>query len=251
MIMFYFSGTGNSKYIAELFCRHTGAGCRSIEEEADFTRLISPETTVCFCYPVYGSRVPRVMREFAERHMAALKGKELMIFCTQMVFSGDGARAFYGLFPRGSVTVRYAEHFLMPNNVCNLFFLPLAGEKSTERYLKNAGIKMEKICAEIQRGTIRKRGFNPVSRALGAVQGVFMPGLERRALNKVWIDGSCDGCGRCVTSCPMKNLKRGDGGITTDNNCTMCYRCINLCPKKAISVFVRGKIKRQYKGVTK
>jgi len=249
MVMFYFSGTGNSKYIAELFCVETGAGLHSIEDGADFSRLISTETTVCFCYPVYGSRVPRVMREFAGRYMAALKDKELIIFCTQMVFSGDGARAFYGLFPRGYATVGYAEHFLMPNNVCNLFFLPLAGKKATERYLKNAGVKMKRVCAEIQRGKIRKRGFNPISRTLGAVQGVFMPGLERRALDRVWVDKSCNGCGMCVTACPMKNFMRDDGRITTNNNCTMCYRCINLCPKKAISVFVRGKVKRQYKGV--
>ena len=36
MLMLYFSGTGNSKYIAESFGRRMAAECRSIEEKADF-----------------------------------------------------------------------------------------------------------------------------------------------------------------------------------------------------------------------
>jgi len=250
MVMFYFSATGNSKYIAELFCRETGAQteCYSIEDEADFVRLIVNEDVVGFCYPVYGSRVPRLMREFVTAHLDALKNKKIVIFCTQMGGSGDGARALTDLFPRRYIDVIYAEHFLMPNNVCNLLFLPLAGEKLTEWYLKKAHKKIISVCADIKINKIRRRGFNPGSRALGMIQGVFMPGIERRALKKVWINSDCDLCRLCVSVCPVKNLKYENDKIETNNNCMICYRCINQCPKKAISVFLRGKVKKQYAG---
>jgi len=226
-----------------------GGKCHSIEEDIDFERMIDSEKIVCFCYPIYGSRVPRIMREFAERYMEPLKNKRIIIFCTQMFFSGDGARAFMDIFPRGHVKVLYAEHFLMPNNVNNLFITPLDSDKRIMDYLIRAHRKMRTVCKEIAGGRIRRRGFNPVSRALGSIQGSFLPELERKALSKVWIDDDCDKCLLCVSVCPMKNLEFENGKITTKNNCTMCYRCINKCPQKAISVFLRGKVKKQYEGV--
>ena len=249
MIMLYFSATGNSKYIAELFCRNMDAGCHSIEDEIDFGSLIDSVEIVGFCYPVFGSRVPRLMREFAVKHRESLKNKKLIIFCTQMGFSGDGARVFTDIFPRGFAEVIYAEHFFMPNNVCNLFLLPLSSEKWTQRYLVMSHKKMEVVCANIKKGVIKRRGFNPVSRGLGLIQGAFLPGIEKRATGKVWIDSDCMQCCLCVSSCPMSNFKSENGKVTTNNNCMMCYRCINNCPQKAIAVFFRSKIKKQYIGI--
>jgi ferredoxin len=246
MIMLYFSGTGNSKYVAKLFCQKMNAKYHSIEESLEFAQLIFSEDTIGFCYPIYGSRVPRLMREFVAVHIESLKDKKLIIFCTQMGGSGDGARVLTDLFPREYVKVICAEHFLMPNNVCNLFFLPLAGERLTKYYLKNTEKKMQAVCKNIKAGRIKKRGFNPVSRALGLIQGVFMPGIEERAMSKVWIDGDCNLCGLCVSKCPMGNFVSENDKISTNNNCMMCYRCINSCPQKAIQVFLRGKVKRQY-----
>ena len=249
MVMIYFSGTGNSKYIAELFCKQMNAVCHSIEDKIDFDALINSEEVIGFCYPVYGSRVPRIMREFVKRHMESLKDKKLIIFCTQMYFSGDGARAFTYIFPRGHLNVIYAEHFLMPNNVCNLFVTPLPSEKSIEKYVTKAERKIQVVCDEITKGVIKKRGFNPVSRALGLIQGVFYPKFEKAGMDKVWIGDDCTQCNLCVSICPMNNFENENGKITPKHNCTMCYRCINKCPQKAISVYLRGKVKKQYRGV--
>jgi len=249
MVVFYFSATGNSKYIAELFCENMSAECRSIEGETDFSQLIAQNDIIGFCYPIYGSRVPRLMREFVVRHMQLLENKRLIIFCTQMGGSGDGARAFTDLLPGVNIEVIYAEHFLMPNNVCNLPILPLAGAKLTQWYLTGAKKKILRVCDDIRNGKIKRRGFNPISRALGLIQGSFMPGIEKRARSKVWINNDCDQCGLCVSICPMDNFKCENGRIEAQNDCMICYRCINRCPQKAISVFLRGKVKKQYPGV--
>jgi len=250
MLMIYFSGTGNSKYIAELFCRIMNAECHSIEEKIDFRRLISSQETIGFCYPIYGSRVPRIMREFAEKHIEFLKDKIIIIFCTQWLFSGDGARVFTDIFPKKYVKVIYAEHFLMPNNVNNLFFLPLESEKKVKKYIQNAERKMKIVCENIKKGIIKKRGFNIFSRILGLFQGLYMPLWEKKALNLVRIYDDCTQCGLCVSVCPMNNFENQNGKIITKQNCIICYRCINKCPQKAIAVFLRAKIKTQYKGIT-
>jgi len=242
MVMLYFSGTGNSKYIAELFAGNMNCACHSIEEQIKFAH----EDIIGFCYPIYGSRVPRVMREFVANNLELLKNKKLIIFCTQMLFSGDGSRVFTDMFPRGYIDVIYAEHFLMPNNVCNLFFLPLASEKQAAKYIRNAERKMQTVCKNISAGIVKRCGFNVGSRILGLFQGVFMPMLEKKTLDSIMINADCNQCLLCVSICPMDNLKCENGKIAHKRNCTMCYRCVNMCPQKAITIFFHGKVKRQY-----
>jgi len=225
------------------------AGCYSIEEDIDFAKLITSQETIGFCYPVYGSRVPRIMREFCIKYTEHLKNKKVIIFCTQLIFSGDGARAFTDIFPKNTFNVIYAEHFFMPNNVCNLFILPLAGEKRVKKYILKAEQKMKVVCDNITKGIVKRRGFNIFSRVLGLMQGVFMPLLEKKSLDSVVIHDNCTLCKLCVSLCPMKNLVFQDGVIVPNADCAICYRCINKCPEKAISLFFRLRVREQYSGL--
>jgi len=248
-MLLYFSGTGNTKYIAELFCQNISAKSYSIEENIDFGQLITSEEIIGFCYPIYGSRVPRIMREFAAKYLELLKNKKIFIFCTQLIFSGDGARAFLDIFPKKYFEVIYAEHFFMPNNVCNLFILPLENEVKIKKYIKNAKRKMEIVCNNINNGIIKKRGFNILSELLGLMQGIFMPMIEKKSLDCVKITENCSLCCLCVVNCPMKNLENKNEKVIQKSNCTICYRCINICPQKAIIMFFKQKVKKQYKGL--
>ena len=248
-MILYFSGTGNSKFISELFCKNMDSICHSIEESIDFGQLITSKDIIGFCYPVYGSRVPRIMREFIKRYLGFLKNKKIIIFCTQLIFSGDGARAFTDLFPENFIQVIYAEHFFMPNNICNAFLIPLANERKIIDYKKKAEQKMEYTCNNIKNGIIKKRGFNFISRLFGLTQAVFMPKIEKKAMDSVIVNNNCIKCRLCVQICPMNNLEYNDEKIIHKSNCTLCYRCINKCPQKAITVFLHGKVKKQYKGL--
>ena len=108
MVIVYFSGTGNSKYIAENFASRMQIEAHSIEENINFEELFNKVDTIAVCYPIYGSCVPRIMREFVQKHMRFFESKKLIIFCTQMLFSGDGAKAFARLIPNCNERVLYA-----------------------------------------------------------------------------------------------------------------------------------------------
>jgi len=259
MLTLYFSGTGNSKYIAQVFSEKMGAQCLSIEDDAELAAQIKAHDTIAFCYPIYGSRVPMIMREFAARHMDALAGKKLVILVTQLIFSGDGARVLIDLFPKRHVEVIYAAHLIMPNNVCNFALLRQASEKRTRKQLHKAERQLARICQDIKHGIVKKRGFSAYARVLGSMQGVAWMGgshnvtpakgsMEFRAMRDVKIHEDCNACGLCVKACPMNNLRNEQGKIAHNNNCTVCYRCINLCPNKAITVFFHQRPKWQFKG---
>jgi len=219
-------------------------GCFSIEEEHEFETLIKSNETIAFCYPIYFSRVPRIMREFVKKHMEILQGKKLIIFCTQYIFSGDGARAFTDLFPRNYMQVIYAEHFFMPSNTAPI--ITSAGR--IKKYTEKAVPKMQKICENIKSEKVKKSGFNIVSRAMGLIQDQLLAPAEKKANRTVKITDDCTLCGLCVSACPMQNLELENGAILHNHNCTICYRCINKCPQKAINFF-NAKITKQYKGI--
>ena len=107
-MVLYFSGTGNSRFVAELFRQRTGTECHSIEEAVDFAGRMARHGEIAVCYPVYCSGVPRLMREFTDEYRESFRDKQVLIFCAQMMFSGDGARSFTDLFPAGWFAVRYA-----------------------------------------------------------------------------------------------------------------------------------------------
>lgn len=249
MICFYFSGTGNSKYIAEAFSNKMNISRCAIDSNNDFTKLMQENESIAFCYPIYGSRVPRIMREFVLKYKTYLKDKKIIIFCTQLLFSGDGARAFTDILPKNYFRVIYAEHFKMPNNICNVRFFPPTKSEKIEKYLKNADQKLDIVCSNIKNKIIKKRGFNIFSMGLGLIQGVFMPSMERAGLNSVRISDSCSRCMLCVRLCPMHNLALKDNHIAQKGNCTLCYRCVNSCPQRAITVLIHNKVKTQYKGI--
>jgi len=262
MLTLYFSGTGNTKYIAELFSRKMGASCISIEAEANFVQEIQAHKTIAFCYPIYGSRVPRNMREFVAKYMSDLNGKKIIIFVTQMLFSGDGARVFTDMFWDDSIEVIYAEHFKMPNNVSNILIFREPSRKKIQKYLINAEEKMSEVCNDIRKGIVKKRGFSFFSQILGNMQGKSWQGnsreiypgstsIEFKAQTGVKIRKNCIACNHCVNNCPVFNLANVRGKITQRGNCIVCYRCVNQCPKRAITVMMLNIRPRwQYKGVT-
>ena len=248
MLTLYFSGTGNTKYAAERFSKTLGFVCHSIEDDVDFAQLIGEHTRICVCYPIYGSRMPRIFKEFFASHSELMKDKEVIILATQLIGSGDGARAFVDAFPKNYFKVIYAEHINMPNNVCNFFLLSIKNGAQNDKKMKKANARIDKTCANIQNGKVIKRGFNVISRILGLAQGAFEDMLNARG-KSVRIDKDCSACGVCVTICPMKNLMMEDGKINHNDNCTICYRCVNICPKKAITTFFHKKPKKQYLGL--
>ncbi|MCL2201367.1 MAG: EFR1 family ferrodoxin [Oscillospiraceae bacterium] len=262
MLTLYFSGTGNTEFIAKLFSARMEAECLSIEENmdaADFSERISVHDTLAFCYPIYCSRVPRNMREFTAAHKDFINGKKVIILVTQMFFSGDGARVFTDLFEDGAIEVIYAEHFNMPLNMGNVAILNpwKPSDRSIRKSLERAKIKMARICGDINKGIVKKRGFAKGSELLGFIQGkpwqkdtesIHAQRGEKRGQVGVKVFDNCNACNLCTRICPMNNLVNDGGKIIQQGNCAVCYRCVNHCPQKAVTVLIPCRPKWQYKG---
>ncbi len=250
MVVIYFSGTGNSCFAANYFAKSMECDCYSIEQELDFDAIMASNHTLAFFYPVYCSNVPMIMRRFVEKYRKQLSGKQLFLFCTQMIFSGDGARVFTDLLKGIDVQVIYARHLNMPNNICNLSFLPVKNHPHIDKQIEKVKRVIEKDVQAIRTKHIRRQGFNPISKYLGFLtQRSYLGPLEEKAQKDVRVRETCIQCGLCVKICPMNNLTLTPEGIQQKGQCTLCYRCVNRCPKGSITVLIHSEVKRQYKGI--
>jgi ferredoxin len=248
MLVLYFSGTGNSQFIATRFAQIMAAEVHSIEEDLEFGPLLENNETIAFVYPIYGSCVPMIMRHFVEERRELLQGKKIIIFCTQALFSGDGARVFTELLSGISYSVVWAEHFRMPTNICNFPLLPLASPKKCKALGSRATARLQQIGDSLRQGDVLKRGFSSFSKYLGFfTQRIYFARLEKKLRRGVRISSACTVCQHCIEVCPMGNLVlNDDNNVQQKGNCTLCYRCVNQCPGRAITVMTHSPVISQY-----
>ena len=78
-----------------------------------------------------------------------------MILATQMMFSGDGARCFTDLLPKGYCEVLYAEQMIMPNNVNNMKAFQRTPDAQILALAEEARAHIRRITEDLKAG----RGF--------------------------------------------------------------------------------------------
>lgn len=262
IVIFYFSGTGNTRYAAIKLCQFLqdqGANCEvySIEtitpEEA--SEIIRQNHTVLFGYPVYGSYTCELMVKFL-KNLIIPSHTNIGFFCTQMMFSGDGARVGHDLLQTKASTM-WGIHINMPNNLnCGAFsFLPISNNPARirRRYLNKADKKLSKLARQIMHKEKSLAGFSTLSRLLGLIQ---RPGYIK-VYKDSWhaamqIDQQrCTSCGQCIRQCPAGNIKLHENQYRMLDQCVLCLRCYNFCPEKAVIFLGRAhpEHKDRYQGL--
>jgi ferredoxin len=81
----------------------------------------------------------------------------------------------------------------------------------------------------------RESPFNPIY----GLFGVLYRTVGRRSLGKLYVaDAACNGCGKCVRSCPAGAIALQGGRPRWNLGCEGCQRCINSCPNRAIQTSI-------------
>ena len=238
MIGIYFSGTGNSKYAAELFCKELDkeSGTYSIENEEAITAIKDADLIV-IAYPVQFSTVPNIMRDYVTDHSELWKNKKVFVIATMGLFSGDGAGMLGRLLQSYGAKVIGGLHLKMPDSIADEKALKRPIEKNKE-LIKQAQQKIKESVKRLKAGDPTQEGIGVLYRMAGFFgQRAYFGHNTRRYSSKLKIDtDKCVGCGSCEKLCPMKNITIKDQKAVSGDRCTMCYRCINKCPKQAITL---------------
>lgn len=257
--IFTFSGTGNTWWAVNEFKklaadRNYDTEVCSIEQSSDVTEETIIESIksidiLGFAYPIYGSTIPKIMREFFEKFASIFdnnreklpeEGKlpDILVIATMMMFSGDGAMMPKKYFTRRGFEFKWAMNVPLTSNISIPIFRanPYEKEKIEENKEKSRD-KFRKLLGRMKSGKKwLEHKWNIPFRLLALTQRATEPLLFKLVefgVNKE----RCIRCLQCVKHCPTNTISYNKEAETFDfsDNCTFCMRCYNLCPEYAIT----------------
>lgn len=238
MIGIYFSGTGNSRYVLEVFLREYDNNSLMFSiEDRKLIDYINYHDEIVFSYPVQYSAVPKYLSDFIRNNSEMWKDKKIFIIATMALFSGDGAGVLGRLLKQNGAKITGGLHLQMPDSIADEKVLKRSFEKNTQ-LVEKANRKVIKAVANIKNGKYPQEGLGILSRLAGFLsQRLWFGYRTRKYSDKLKVDADkCIGCSKCVKICPTENIIMIDNKAQGKDKCTVCYRCVNACPKQAITL---------------
>ena len=196
-MIFYFSGTGNSKWVAEEIAKQVKDEAVNIVDVKDEVYSFSEEQRVGLVFPVYAWNPPQIVIEFVKK----IKNDGAFTFgiCTCGENAGHIMKELSKIIPLNST-----YSITMPNNY--VIGMSVDSEEEAKSKITNAKARLNTICNEIKDGVckseITKGAFPYIKTSMG---GVFLRYLVNKT-KPFYAKESCNSCGLCEKSCPLKSI---------------------------------------------
>lgn len=241
-MIFYFSGTGNTKWVAQQLVEATGERLCYIPDELKAGVLsyqLKSGERLGFCFPTHGWQPPRIVRDFIRRSAFTWDGSQ-MPYVFAVTTCGDNMGHAMRILNKELSTKRLQAQsqfaVLMPeSNVC-FPFLHLDTKEREREKIAQARKRMRHICE-----VVKNRQTGVVELIRGAIPYTYtyvIGGYYNKHLitdEKFWVDESaCVQCGLCARLCPVDDIEGVPPHWKHNGQCTNCLACYHHCPKHAI-----------------
>lgn len=244
-MILYFTGTGNSAFVAKGLSEKLGDECVSLNRclKENLPPVFESKLPFVVVAPIYAWRFPRVVEELMER--AEFRGRrELYCVGTMAAQSGSADKHCAKIADSKDMVFMGFRGVDMPSN-----FLPggnMPSEELVERTLEKAIPSLDEIAEIIRSGEkLRKKDRTKFSWFLsGFVNNGFYKYMVRR--QEFTVEPGCSGCGLCQRLCPVNNIRLEDGKPVFGDKCVSCYACIQHCPEEAINLGAQTKSRGRY-----
>lgn len=251
-MVFYFSGTGNTKWAAESLAEKLGYRTVFMNDETvKETYTLAEGERLVICFPIHGWQPPRIVKRFIKQ-MKITNAKDHLCFvvCTcGDSFAMSKAITRRLLKKKGIKMTRYLA-LQMPESYVALPFMYTDTIQREEEKVQAADEDIKCIVNFIKAG---RPGNDTVfmgkcpwllTYVVGAFFNRFM--ITDRPFK---VDKSrCTGCGLCQKVCPVGNIdcKEGWPQWSHAKKCTSCLACYHHCPQHAINYGPITKHREQY-----
>lgn len=251
LMIFYFSGTGNSLYVAKNIGEHTKEKlvpiAAAINNKAEsYEYKLEDGEIIGFVYPIYAWAPPKMVIQFIKK-MKLINYKNNYIFtvatCGKNV--GNAIKLIGTSLNKKNLSLKSGFSVQMPSNYI------IMGDVYTKKVEQERLLQAEKVLHRINKVIAdRNEGVFEIEKG-------FMPGILTSIINplfylkgldtkKFYASHNCTGCGVCESTCNCKNIRVKKKPIW-GKKCIQCLACINLCPTKAIQYGKRTEKKGRYK----
>ena len=232
MILF-FSGTGNSNYVAKRIADALGDEIVNLNDriKAGNTSPIGTGERLIVVTPTYAWRIPRIVRDWLRKtELRGAKRSWFVMTCGSEI--GNADKYNRDLCAEKAISYMGTAQIVMPENYIAMFSAPQADE--ARQIVAKAEPNIDCVIASIQ----SNQPFAPTRNNLydrfmsGPVNPVFYKCFVKA--NAFTASSVCIGCGQCAKRCPMNNVTIKNSKPVWGKNCTHCMACICYCPVSAI-----------------
>ncbi len=233
-MIFYFSGTGNSRYCAKRLAHRLGdeaVDAFPFLRDGRFPALTSRSPWV-FVSPTYGWQLPRIFEALLRGgRFSGSRDAYFVMTCGAEI--GDPIPRLEALCRDMGLTYRGVLPVVMPENYIALFRAP--GPEEARAIVEAAVPGLEEGAERIRRG----ESLPPVRRGAidklksGPVNAFFYRFVIKAGPFRS--TSACVGCGKCAAVCVENNIRLRDGRPVWGDRCTHCMACICGCPAEPLS----------------
>jgi ferredoxin len=230
--IFYYTGTGNSLWVARKIADKLGdADLFSLSECTDKMKTIDSQI-VGLVFPVYIWGVPAPVVRFIN----TLNGLQADYVFAIAVNGGQVANTLVQLkriMAENRLSLSAGFQITMPSN-----YIPWGGPGPKEEQHKRFELAQEKIshiavrikekvCMPVEKGPLWQRILFTAIYKMSFSQ---VPKMDRQ----FWADDKCNKCGTCYKVCPATNITLLEGKPVWNHRCEQCFACLQWCPQEAI-----------------
>lgn len=235
-MIFYFSGCGNSRHVAETIAAGLNDTLTFIPEAARkslYDYDIAEGERLGFVFPVYSWAPPKLVLDFVEK-LQMEKPRYIYFVCTMGDECGFTEKIFRKAIEQKGWSLSACFSVQMPETYIGMPGFKLDTPENAQRKIDNANDLLKRNIPRL----INKEGFSEIIVGSLAWLKTYLvnPGFNRSATDdsKYRVTEACIHCGKCVETCPLKNITLENGRPKWQGNCTMCMGCYHHCPVNAI-----------------
>lgn len=244
-MILYFSGTGNSAYVAEKIAAAVKDETLSINDRirSKSTDEIISKKPLVFVTPTYAWRIPKLVETWM-RKVSFNGNKKVYFVMTCGEDNGNAQNYLKILCSETNLEYMGCASVVMPENYIAMF--PVPKESEARAIIKAAHPVIERTAGRIKAGKrLGEKNITLKDKITSSiVNRVFYPLCVKD--RKFYATDACISCGKCANVCPLNNVKLKEGKPTWNGTCTHCMACICSCPKEAIEYGNASKGKPRY-----
>jgi ferredoxin len=248
-MIFYFSATGNSRWLAQFLGEKLQEDIFSINDalikkELPFEHTLSATERIGFVFPVHSWGPPTLFLHF-------LKRLKLNNYISQQVFAvcscGDDAGKTREVLKKHltqkNLPLESCHTVQLPNTYILLPFFDVDEPEVEKKKLSKAYSRAD----EISKAILERKEYNHLYTKgimAGFKTSVIYPLFTKYTYgkSKFYHTDSCIQCKRCHKICPAGNILWKDHFPVWQEQCVQCLACIHRCPERAIEY---GRISRK------
>jgi flavodoxin/Pyruvate/2-oxoacid:ferredoxin oxidoreductase delta subunit len=230
-MVLYFSGTGNSRYVAEFVAKIIGdevASINALIKGKNKSPIMSAKPFVITA-PVYAGRIPRIADKFIRE--IEFKGNKNVYFIVTCAQTPWNTQAYIEkLCNNKGFNLLGLNSLVMPQNYIE--HTDIKSDAENDEIINSAIPKIKLLAETIKDGKPfpkEEPGKSFMSKVLNPIMYAFI--VKAKGF---YTTDLCKGCGKCAERCPLNNIKIVNGKPQWGKECTHCMACIGGCSNKAI-----------------